>query len=68
MTATTNFIAGVPTWEVFFQVLGSGFNFAMATASFAIPHFFCKYAKIWDYRLEETTKAEKQLQKQLEET
>ena len=55
----------VSTWEFSLQVLGAGFNFAIAGASFAIPYFFGKYSKVWDYRLQETTKAEKQLQQQL---
>ena len=56
---------GFSTWELFLQVLGAGFNFAMAGASFAIPHFFGNYSKVWDYRIEQTMKAENQLQQQL---
>ena len=55
----------VSSWELFVQVLGAAFNFGIAGASFAIPHFFGKYSKVWDYRLQETSKAEKQLQQQL---
>ena len=58
-------IGDVSSWELFVQVLGAVFNFGIAGASFAIPHFFGKYSKVWDYRIEETTKAEKQLQQQL---
>ena len=58
-------VGNVSSWELFVQVLGAAFNFGIAGASFAIPHFFGKYSKVWDYRLEETTKAEKQLQQQL---
>lgn len=65
--ALTSIGAGASTWELLLQVLGCAFNLTMATACFAIPHFFGKYSKIWDYRLQETAKAEKQLQKQLEE-
>ena len=65
--ALTNIGAGVSTWQMFLQVLGSAFNFGMAVASFAIPHFFGNYSKVWDFRLKEASKAEKQLQKQLEE-
>jgi hypothetical protein len=65
--ATANLAAGVSMWEVFLQVLGSAFNFIMATASFAIPHFFGKYSQVWDFRLKEAAKAEKQLQKQFKE-
>ncbi|WGM89416.1 MAG: hypothetical protein IAX21_06405 [Candidatus Bathyarchaeota archaeon] len=65
--AITNLAAGVSTWEVFVQIGGSAANIAMAGASFTIPHFFGNYSKVWDYRLEETTKAEKQLQQQLGE-
>lgn len=65
--ALTNLGPDVSSWQLFLQVLGSGFNFTMAGASFAIPHFFGKYSKVWDFRLKEASKAEKQLQKQLEE-
>lgn len=65
--AIINLASGGSTWEVFLQAVGSVSNIAMAAASFAIPHFFGKYSKVWDYRLEETVKAEKQLQQQLGE-
>lgn len=65
--AITNLTTGVSTWEILSQTLGSVTNIAMAAASFAIPHFFGKYSKVWDYRLEQTKKAEKQLQQQLGE-
>ena len=58
-------IGDISTWEFSLQVLGAAFNFAIAGASFVIPHFFGKYSKVWDYRLEETSIAEKQLQQQL---
>jgi hypothetical protein len=58
---------GVPTWELLLQVLGAGLNFAMAAASLAIPHFFGKYSTVWDYRLEESVRAENELRKRLEE-
>ena len=64
VTAAIGF-GGFSTWELFLQVLGAGFNFAMAGASFAIPHFFGNYSKVWDYRIEQTMKAENQLQQQL---
>ena len=66
-TAVTNIITGAPQWDVLIQALGTVFNFAIATASLTIPHFFSKYSETWDYRLEETAKAEKELRRQLEE-
>ena len=63
----TNIIAGASTWELLVQALGPVFSFAMATACLVIPHFFGKYSKIWDYRLEETVKAEKEFGRQLKE-
>jgi|GEM_PF-540342 len=66
-TAVTNMVAGVPQWDLLIQTLGAVVNFAMATASLTIPHFFAKYSETWDYRLEKTTKAEKELRRQLEE-
>jgi hypothetical protein len=67
-TALTNVMTGVPELDVLIQIIGAGFSFIMATASFVIPHFFGKYSKIWDYRLEETAKAEKELKKRIEES
>jgi len=49
------------------QVSGAAVSFAIAIASFVIPHFFGKYSKIWDHRLRETVKAEKMLKRQLGE-
>lgn len=66
-TAMSSITGGAPTGEMLLQVLGSGFNFAMAAASLAIPHFFGKYSEVWDIRLEESAKAEKELGKQLGE-
>jgi hypothetical protein len=66
-TAVINAMAGAPIGDVLIQLLGTGFSFAMATASLTIPHFFGKYSKIWDYRLKETAKAEIELSRQLEE-
>ncbi len=65
--AVTNIITGAPQWDVLIQALGTVFNFAIATASLTIPHFFGKYSETWDYRLEETAKAEKELRRRLEE-
>ncbi|MCW4035224.1 MAG: hypothetical protein NWF03_07660 [Candidatus Bathyarchaeota archaeon] len=66
-TLVTNGAAGAQTVETLMQVLAAAINFAMATASFAIPHFFGRYSKVWDHRLEQTIKAEQELQKQLGE-
>ena len=66
-TALINVTSGVPQADVLIQVIGAAFSFAIAAASFAIPHFFGKYTKIWDYRLEETAKAEKEFRRQMEE-
>jgi len=67
-TALTNLMTGVPQLDVLTQIIGTGLSFTMAAASFVIPHFFGKYATIWDYRLEETAKAEKELKKRIEES
>jgi hypothetical protein len=58
---------GVPAWELLLQVLGAGFNFAMAAAGLAIPHFFGKYSAVWDIRLERSARAENELRRRLEE-
>jgi hypothetical protein len=66
-TALTNVMTGVPQLDVLTPIIGAGLSFTMATASFVIPHFFSKYSQIWDYRLKETAKAEKELKKRIEE-
>jgi hypothetical protein len=67
-TALINFMSGVPQLDVLTSIIGAGLSFTMAAASLVIPHFFSKYSKIWDYRLEETVKAEKELKKRIEES
>jgi len=66
-TAVNYIITGAPLWDIFIPALGTAINFAIAAASFTIPHFFSKYSATWDLRLEETAKAEKELRRQLEE-
>jgi hypothetical protein len=66
-TAVNSVTGGVPAWELLLQFLGSGFNCAMAAAGLAIPHFFGKYSMVWDYRLEESARAENELRRQLGE-
>jgi len=65
--AITNVMTGIPQWDMLTQVLGTALSYAIAAACFAIPHFFGKYSKIWDYRLEETAKAEKEFKAQIGE-
>ena len=65
-TAVTNIITGAPQWDALIQALGVIINFAVATASLTIPHYFGKYSVTWDYRLQESVKAEEELGKQLE--
>ena len=66
-TAVVNLMSGVPQADVIIQVIGAAVSFAIAAASFAIPHFFGKYLEIWDYRLEETAKAELEFKRQIGE-
>ena len=66
-TVTGSVAGGAPAWDIMLQVLGAAFNFGMTAAGLAIPHFFGKYSRVWDIRLEESAKAEKELGKQLGE-
>jgi hypothetical protein len=66
-TIAINVATGVQSMDILIQVSGAAITFAIAAASFIIPHFFGKYSKIWDNRLEETIKVEKELKKQLGE-
>jgi hypothetical protein len=45
----------------------AGICYAMAAECYIIPHFFGKYSTVWDQRLQETAKAETDLQKALGE-
>jgi len=66
-TAVINSVTGIQLMDLLTQVSGAAVSFAIAIASFVIPHFFGKYSKIWDHRLQETVKAEKMLKRQLGE-
>jgi hypothetical protein len=66
-TIAINVVTGVQSLNLLTQVSGAAITLAIAVASFIIPHFFGKYSKIWDHRLQETVKVEKELKKQLGE-
>ena len=67
ITAVINATTGVQSMNVGTQVLGASINFAIAIAGFIIPHFFGKYTKIWDKRIEKNAKAEIEFKRQLGE-
>jgi hypothetical protein len=67
ITAVTNASTGVQLMDVGTQVLGASINFAIAAVGFIIPHFFGKYTKIWDKRIEKNAKAEVEFRIQLGE-
>ena len=66
-TMAGNVAGGAPVVDMLLHVLGAAFNFGMAAAGLAIPHFFGKYSRVWDIRLEESAKAEQALGRQLGE-
>jgi hypothetical protein len=66
-TIIINLANGIQSMNLLIQVSGAALTFAIAVTSFVVPHFFSKYSKTWDNRLEETTKVEKELKKQLGE-
>jgi hypothetical protein len=67
ITMTINASTGVQLMDAWKQVLGALINFAIAIAGFIIPHFFGKYTKIWDKRIEKNAKAEIEFKRQLGE-
>jgi len=67
ITAVINVITGVQLIDLWTQVLGAFINFAITAAGFIIPHFFGKYTKIWDKRIEKNAKAEVEFRRQLGE-
>jgi hypothetical protein len=67
ITAVINATTGVQLMDVGTQVLGAFISLAIAAAGFIIPHFFGKYTKIWDKRIEKNAKAEMEFRRQLGE-
>jgi hypothetical protein len=67
ITVVINASTGVQLMDVWTQVMGAFINFAIAIAGFIIPHFFGKYTKIWDKRIEKNAKAEAEFRRQLGE-
>ena len=61
-------ITGTPLWNTSLTLVNAAICFGVAAAAYIIPHFFGKYATIWDTRLNGVDKAEVQLQKMLGET
>jgi hypothetical protein len=55
----------VALWSTLAMVANAAILFAMAAACFIIPHFFGKYAAVWDRRLQKSVNAEVELEKQL---
>jgi hypothetical protein len=66
-TIAINVATGVQSMDLLTQVSGAAVTFAIAAACFIIPHFFGKYTRIWDHRLQGTAKVETELKKQLGE-
>jgi hypothetical protein len=61
-------ITGTPLWNTMLMLGNAAISYGVAAAAYVIPHFFGKYATIWDTRLDGADKAEVQLQKILGET
>ena len=61
-------ITGTPLWNTLMMLVNAAICYGVAAAAYIIPHFFGKYATVWDTRLEGADKAEVQLQKMLGET
>jgi len=61
-------ITGTPLWNTSLTLVNAAICYGLAAAAYIIPHFFGKYATIWDTRLNGVDKAEVQLQKMLGET
>ena len=56
--------SGMALW---LGLLNAGVCYGVAAACYIIPHFFGKYSTVWDQRLNQTAKAEAELQKALGE-
>lgn len=60
-------LTGTPLWNTSLTLVNAAICYGVAAAAYVIPHFFGKYAAIWDARLDGADRAEVQLQKALEE-
>jgi hypothetical protein len=58
---------GASGTSLWLGLLNAGVCYAIAAASYLIPHFFRKYSTVWEQRLTQTTKAEAELRKVLGE-
>ncbi len=62
-------VVGAATGTLVFNtlliLLNAAVCYGVAAAAYVIPHFFGKYAVVWDARLEGASKAEAELQKML---
>jgi hypothetical protein len=61
-------LTGTPLWNTSLMLVNAAICYGVAAAAYIIPHFFGKYAAVWDARLDGADKAEVQLQKMLGET
>ena len=61
-------LTGTPLWNTSLMLVNAAICYGVAAAAYVIPHFFGKYATIWDSRLDSADKAEVQLEKILGET
>lgn len=61
-------LSGATLWTSITLTANVGISLAVAATCFIIPHFFEKYRAIWDKRLDDASKAEEELKRQLGET
>lgn len=68
IVAIAGALTGTPLWNTTLMLVNAAICYGVAAAAYIIPHFFGKYATVWDARLDGADKAEVQLQKILGET
>ena len=61
----SSIIAGTPTFDIA-AVAGSILSLGVGSSGIIIPHFFKNYSSVWEYRLQQSVEAERELNKELE--
>jgi len=57
---------GASVNHIILMAVATILDFAVGASGIIVPHFFKKYSSIWEYRLEQSARVERELDKELE--
>jgi hypothetical protein len=66
INTTNNIILGASLGSILLMVIGTILNLVAGASGIIIPRSFRKYSSVWEYRLEQSTRVERELDKELE--